>query len=243
MPKKRKLLESTAVRRELRSLSDPDRAGVLSRYFKTGKGEYGEGDRFLGVAVPDIRKIVKSHRDAERKEVLKLLRSAYHEDRLAALLILVEQYKRGDASRRKAIYSLYLSNTGCINNWDLVDLSAPHIVGAHLFGKSTSMLTELAISEYLWERRIAILSTHYFIRQGDSGEALRIAELLVHDSHDLIHKAVGWMLREVGKRCSVKNECKFLDSYAAVMPRTMLRYAVERFPEKLKRKYMKKARR
>lgn len=223
MVKKRKLLESTAIRRELRSLSDPDKAKILSRFFKTGRGEYGEGDRFLGVAVPDIRKIVKPCRDAPRKEVLKLLRSAYHEERLAALLILVEQYRRGDASRKGSIYSLYLSNTGYINNWDLVDLTAPHIVGAHLFGKSTSVLTELALSEYLWDRRIAMLSTHYFIRQGDSREALRIAELLVHDSHDLIHKAVGWMLREVGKRCSVKSECIFLDSYASVMPRTMLR--------------------
>ena len=143
-------------------MSDPDKAKILSRFFRTGRGEYGEGDRFLGVAVPDIRKTVKSYRDAARKEVLKLLRSAYHEERLAALLILVEQYRRGDASRKRSIYNLYLSNTGCINNWDLVDLTAPHIVGAHLFGKSTSVLTELALSEYLWERRIAMLSTHQF---------------------------------------------------------------------------------
>jgi 3-methyladenine DNA glycosylase AlkD len=235
-----KLLESAEIRRQLRSLSDPEKARILRRFFKTGRGEYGEGDRFLGVVVPDIRKIVKSHRDAGRKEVLKLLRSVYHEERLTALLILVEQYKRGDASRRKTIYSLYLSNTSYINNWDLVDLTAPHVVGAHLYGKSTSVLTELALSEYLWDRRIAMVSTHFFIRQGDCGEALRIAELLVHDSHDLIHKAVGWMLREVGKRCSMKSECRFLDSYAAVMPRTTLRYAIERFPKKLKSKYMKK---
>ena len=240
MPKKSRILDSTAIRKELRSLADPEKAKVLLRFFKTGRGEYGEGDRFLGVVVPDIRKIVKSHRDAARKEVIKLLRSPYHEERLAALLILVEQYRRGDASRKKSIYSLYLSNTYYINNWDLVDLTAPHIVGDYLFGKSTSVLTELALSEYLWDRRIAMLSTHYFIRQGDSGEALRIAELLVHDSHDLIHKAVGWMLREVGKRCSIKSECRFLDSYAAVMPRTMLRYAIERFPQRLKSKYMKK---
>ncbi len=242
MPKTRKLSESTAIRRKLRSLSDPGKAKVLARFFKTGRGEYGEGDRFLGVAVPDIRKIAKSHREAARKDVLKLLYSVYHEERLMALLILVEQYRRGDASRKKAVFDLYLSNTGCINNWDLVDLTAPHIVGSYLFGRETSVLTELALSTYLWERRIAMLSTHYFIRQGDSSEALRIAELLVHDSHDLIHKAVGWMLREVGKRCSIKSECRFLDSYASVMPRTMLRYAIERFPERLKSKYMKKPR-
>lgn len=242
MSKTRKLLESTAIRRELRALSDPDKAKILQSFFKTGRGEYGEGDRFLGVVVPNIRKIVKSYRDATRKEVLKLLRSAYHEERLTALLMLVEQYRRGDASRKRAIYNLYLSNTGYVNNWDLVDLTAPHIVGAHLFGKGTSVLTELALSEYLWDRRIAMLSTHYFIRQGDSREALRIAELLVHDSHDLIHKAVGWMLREVGKRCSMKSECEFLDSYAGVMPRTMLRYAIERFPKRLKSRYMKKPR-
>lgn len=234
-----RLSESRWIRSELRSMSDPAKAKILLRFFKTGPGEYGEGDRFLGVVVPDIRKVVKSHRYAARKDVVKLLSSPYHEERLAALLILVEQYRSGSASRKNAVYELYLSSTRRINNWDLVDLTAPHIVGAHLFGKDTSILTKLALSDCLWDRRIAMVSTHYFIRQGADREALRIAVLLLQDSHDLIHKAVGWMLREVGKRCSMECECRFLDSYAAVMPRTMLRYAVERFPPRLKSKYMK----
>jgi 3-methyladenine DNA glycosylase AlkD len=235
-----KLSESEAIRSELRSSADPAKARILSRFFKTGRGEYGEGDRFHGVVVPEIRKIVKTHRHAAIIEVLKLLRSAYHEERLAALLILVEQYKRGDRSRKKAIYGLYLAHTSSINSWDLVDLTAQHIVGDHLFGKDTSVLTRLARSRNLWERRIAMLSTYHFIRQGDSREALRIAALLLKDSHDLIHKAVGWMLREVGKRCSMESECRFLDRHAAMMPRTMLRYAVERFPEDLKSRYLDK---
>ena len=208
------------------------------RFFKTGPGDYGEGDRFLGVVVPHIRKIVKRHRDASEKEVLKLLHSKYHEERLTALLILVEQFKRGDESRKKAIYDLYLGNTSFINNWDLVDLTAQHIVGEYLFGKDISVLTRLAHSKNLWERRIAMLSTYYFIRHSDSEATLRIAGLLLRDSHDLIHKAVGWMLREVGKRCSMESECRFLDAYAGVMPRTMLRYAVERFPKDLRSRYM-----
>jgi 3-methyladenine DNA glycosylase AlkD len=240
MPKIKKRSESDTVSSELRACSDPAKARILSRFFKTGPGDYGEGDRFLGVVVPAIRKVVKAHRNMEEKEVLKLLRSAYHEERLAALLILVEQYKDGDESRRRTIYSLYLANTRYINSWDLVDLTAQHIVGAHLFGKRSSVLAKLSLSKCLWERRIAILSTYYFIRQGNSAETLRIAELLLHDSHDLIHKAVGWMLREVGKRCSMEIECRFLEAHAAEMPRTTLRYAIERFPENLKSRYMKK---
>ena len=225
----------------MRSVSDPAKAADLARFFKTGPGEYGEGDRFIGVVVPKIRKIVKSHLQAANGVILKLLRSPYHEERLTALLILVEQYRRGDASPKKSIYELYLANASCINNWDLVDLTAQHIVGAQLYGKNSSVLTELARSENLWERRIAMLSTYYFIRQGESGEALRIAEMLLHDPHDLIHKAAGWMLREVGKRCSREEECRFLDQYAGVMPRTMLRYAIEHFPEALRTKYMRSA--
>jgi 3-methyladenine DNA glycosylase AlkD len=243
MVTKRRFSESEEIRTELRSLSDPAKARILSCFFKTGRGEYGEGDRFLGVVVPEIRRIVKGHRDATSEEVLKLLRSPYHEERLAALLILVEQYKCGDESCKKAIYGLYLASTRYINSWDLVDLTAQHIVGSHLVGKKTSILTKLAHSKDLWERRIAMLSTYHFIRQGDCRETLRIAELLLHDAHDLIHKAVGWMLREVGKHCSMESECRFLDAHAAVMPRTMLRYAIERFPAKLKSRYLKKTRR
>jgi len=215
---------------------------VLARFFKTGPGDYGEGDRFYGVVVPKIRSIVKVHREAPGPEIRKLLRSKFHEERLTALLILVDQYQRGNAFHKKKIYDLYLASTAYINNWDLVDLTAQHIVGAYLDGKEPSVLTRLALSKSLWERRIAMLATFRFIRLGDSYEALRIAELLLRDPHDLIHKAVGWMLREVGKRCSLKAECEFLDAHAATMPRTMLRYAIERFPNELRLHYLKKTR-
>ncbi len=230
--------EFREIHNDLRSLADPAKAKILSRFFKTGPGEYGAGDRFLGVVVPKIRKVVKAHRDASHPDVLKLLRSAYHEERLTALLILVDQYQRGDAASRKDIFELYLANTSHINNWDLVDLTAPNIVGDQLYGKGPSLLVRLAGSDNLWERRIAMLATYNFIRRGESREALNIAGLLIHDREDLIHKAVGWMLREVGKRCSRAEECSFLDKHAAVMPRTMLRYALEHFPAKLRVHYM-----
>ncbi len=230
--------EAAAMRAELRALADPEKARVLARFFKTGPGEYGFGDRFLGVVVPKIRKVVKEHRNASLGDALQLLRSAFHEDRLAALLLLVEKYRRGDETQRKEIYALYLANTTYINNWDLVDLTAQHIVGDYVCDRDPSVLTRLALSPCLWERRIAMLSTYHSIRRGDAREALRIAELLLRDPHDLIHKAVGWMLREVGKRCSMESECRFLDRHAAQMPRTMLRYAIERFPEKLRLQYL-----
>jgi 3-methyladenine DNA glycosylase AlkD len=239
--KSKKTNEAEAIRAELRALSDPAKAVGLRRFFKTGPGEYGEGDRFHGVVVPKIRRVVKGHRNDALGAVLKLLHSAYHEERLTALLILVEQYRRGDSARKQEIYELYLASTSYINNWDLVDLTAPRIVGAHLTGKDTSVLTRLALSQNLWERRIAMLSTSHFIYHGDSREALRIAELLLHDSHDLIHKAVGWMLREVGKRCSAETERRFLDKHAATMPRTMLRYAIEHFPEKMRQHYLRRS--
>ncbi len=232
------MAEFEIIRSELRSFSDPDKATFLAGFFKTGRGEYGEGDRFLGIVVPKIRKVAKTHLQASRKDISKLLSSTFHEERLAALLILVEQYRRGDEQTRKGIFDLYLASTAQINNWDLVDLTAQHIVGEYLSGRDRSLLTKLALSKNLWERRISILSTFCFIRQGESDEALRIAELLLQDSHDLIHKAVGWMLREVGNRCSLAKERKFLDRHAAVMPRTMLRYAIERFPVDLKSHYM-----
>jgi 3-methyladenine DNA glycosylase AlkD len=240
--KPQKTNEAEIIRSELRSLSDPAKARVLARFFKSGPGDYGEGDRFYGVVVPKIRGVVKAHRKAPEREVRKLLRSQFHEERLTALLILVDQYQRGDNFQKKKIYDLYLANTAHVNNWDLVDLTAQHIVGAWLDSKETSVLARLALSRSLWERRIAMLATFHFIRLGDSREALRIAELLLRDPHDLIHKAVGWMLREVGKRCSLKAECDFLDAHAAAMPRTMLRYAIERFPEKLRLHYLRGSR-
>ena len=229
-----------SIRSELRALKDPVLARHSLRFFKTGPGEYGEGDRFLGIKVPDIRKVVKKHRQASLNEVLKLLHSEFHEERLAALLVLVDRYQRGDENTKTAIFRIYLDHTAYINNWDLIDLTAPHIVGEYLFRRTGSLLKKLARSESLWERRIAILATFYFIRQGEDRETLRIAKLLLHDHHDLIHKAVGWMLREAGKRCSMENECRFLDSHASSMPRTMLRYAIERFPEDLRLRYMNK---
>ena len=230
--------EADAIRSELRALADPDKAKILLRFFKTGPGDYGAGDRFHGIVMPGVRKIVKAHVQAARTDTLDLLHSAFHEERMTALLILVEQYKRGDANQKGAIYTLYLAETAWINNWDLVDLTAAPIVGAHLFGKDTAVLTKLAHSPNLWERRIAMLATHYFIRQGACAEAFRIAGMLLHDSHDLIHKAVGWMLREVGKHCSREQLRGFLDGHASGMPRTMLRYAIEHFPEKLRRHYL-----
>ena len=235
-----KKTESSSIRSELRSLKNPEKAKILSRFFRTGPGEYGENDRFLGITVPDIRRIVKKHRHTSLKHALKLLHSRYHEERLAALLLMVARYECGDAALKKEIFDLYVNNTSCINNWDLVDLTAPHIVGEQLYRSSRSILSKFARSESLWERRVAILATFYFIRKGESRETLKIAKILRHDPHDLIHKAVGWMLREVGKRCSMETECVFLDKYAAVMPRTMLRYAIERFPKNLKNHYMGK---
>jgi 3-methyladenine DNA glycosylase AlkD len=240
MNRTEKKSRSAAIRSQLRSLKDPEKAKILSGFFKTGPGEYGEGDRFLGIRVPDVRRIVKNHREASLTDTLELLHSEYHEERLTALLIMVDQYKSGNEAQKSEIFRLYLENTDYINSWDLVDLTAHHIVGERLFKKKSSLLTKLARSESIWERRIAILATLYFIRQGQSRETLRIAKILLNDSHDLIHKAVGWMLREVGKRCSLEAECLFLDAHASVMPRTMLRYAIEHFPDDLRARYMKK---
>ncbi len=225
------------MQRRLRLFSNPEKARVLRRFFKTGPGEYGEGDRFLGVMVPNIRKIVRFHQDAPLAELAKLLRSPWHEERLLALLILVRQYERGDDARRAAIYSLYLGNTRFINNWDLVDLTAPNIVGAHLLDKSRKPLFALARSRDLWKRRIAIMSTFHFIKSYDYADTLAISELLLYDKEDLIHKAVGWMLRETGKR-ALKTEERFLKRHYKSMPRTMLRYAIEKFPQSERRKYL-----
>ena len=228
------------LRKEIRKCANPAKAKLLAGFFKTGPGEYAEGDKFMGVMVPDERRIAKQYRDLSRSDVLELLHSPWHEERMIALFILTGQYQRGDAKVRKAIYDLYLNNTKHINNWDLVDLSAKYIVGAQIAegGADEAILFKLAKSHSLWERRIAVLATFYPIAQGDARLALAVAELLVDDPHDLIHKAVGWMLREVGKRCSVKAEESFLDRHAATMPRTMLRYSLEHFPPKRKEYYM-----
>jgi 3-methyladenine DNA glycosylase AlkD len=226
------------AQQRLRSLGCPEHAPILARFFKTGPGEYGEGDRFIGAKVPVIRKVAKEFQDLPLPEIEALLHSGIHEERLLALVILVSQFGKRDGKARKCIYDLYLANTQNINNWDLVDLSAPQIVGGHLEKRSRKPLFRLAKSSSLWERRISILATHWFIRQGSFDDTLTIAEMLLGDRHDLIHKAVGWMLREVGKRDVAALET-FLDTHCRAMPRTMLRYALERFPAKKRAAYMK----
>ena len=228
------------LRNELQKCASPAKAKLLARYFKTRPGEYAEGDRFMGVMVPDERHIAKKYRNLSRTDVLELLHSPWHEERMIALFILTDQYGRGDTKMRKAIFDLYLKNTKYINNWDLVDLSAKYIVGAQIANGAADekIVLRLARSRSLWERRIAVLATFYPIAKGDARLALVVAELLVNDMHDLIHKAVGWMLREMGKRCSRKEEEAFLDRHAATMPRTMLRYALEHFSPKRKEYYM-----
>lgn len=230
-------LTAAAAMRALRAVATPERAEGARRFFKTGPGEYGEGDQFLGVTVPDLRRVVREFRELGLGEVLELLRSPWHEARSLALLILCEQYKRGDDAVRKKIYDLYLGNTRFVNNWDLVDCSAPPIVGAHVRERDRAVLRKLARSKSLWERRIAIIATQHLIRAGELDETLRIAALLVNDGHDLIHKAVGWMLREVGDRDRAAEE-RFLREHVAHMPRTMLRYAIEKFPPALRREYL-----
>ncbi len=200
---------------------------------------YGAGDRFLGIRIPPLRALVREYRGVPVDAVAGLLRSEWHEARLFALLLLVDAYRRADAEAREAIYRLYLANTAHINSWDLVDSSAPHIVGAHLEGRDRSVLEELARSEVLWERRIAIIATQHLIRKGDFSTTVRIAEMLVDDRHDLIHKAVGWMLREVGNRDRAAEEA-FLIRHQRTMPRTMLRYAIEKFPPELRQRYMQR---
>jgi len=223
----------------LHALADHQTARNALRFFKCGPGEYGEGDRFLGIRVPDIRKLAKTFAVLPLEDVTKLLHSEYHEARLLALILLVNRFKKADTGEQKTIYSLYLDNTACINNWDLVDTSAEHIVGAWLFKRDRTILHTLAQSDLLWERRIAVMATFHFIKQGMFDETLRIAKLLLEDTHDLIHKAVGWMLREVGKRDRRVEEA-FLKEYYKRMPRTMLRYAIEKFPEEERQFFLKK---
>lgn len=228
-----------SVQNALRKMANPKQAALLQRFFKTGKGEYGEGDMFLGIKVPAQRKVVAEFKDLPLVEAKKLLVSRFHEHRLVALLILVKQFERGDAAIRKKIFDLYLANARRVNNWDLVDLSAPNIVGVYLLDKPRAVLYKLVKSKSLWERRIAVLATFAFIREGDFQDALKIAHLLLRDPHDLIHKAVGWMLREVGKKDQKALE-QFLKKYSRAMPRTMLRYAIEKFPEKKRQQYLRK---
>ena len=226
------------IHNELLQLANEKIAEHSQRFFKTGKGEYGEGDIFLGIRVPLLRKLVKKYRGISITEVRKLLHSKFHEERLLAVLMLVQLFKSGDKSVEKQVYDLYLENTEFINNWDLVDISASHIVGAHLHEKDKAPLYNLVQSKNLWERRISIISTFYFIRQNEFDDTLKLAKILLNDKEDLIHKAVGWMLREVGKR-EIEFEEEFLQEHYKIMPRTMLRYAIEKFPETSRKMYLR----
>jgi len=226
---------------EMAGLANPEKAKILSSFFKTGKGEYGEGDIFLGIAVPMQREVAKKYSSLNFTEVKNLLKSNTHEHRLTALLILVQQFKRVDEKQREKIVDFYLASTKYINNWDLVDLSADKILGEYLCAvpsKERKILRKLAKSKNIWERRIAMLATFAFIKRNEFDDALEISELLLNDKHDLIHKAVGWMLREIGKR-DLAIEEKFLKKHCKKMPRTALRYAIEKFPEKKREFYLK----
>jgi len=228
----------TQIMAELQSLGDPERAKHSQRFFKTGPGEYGAGDVFLGIRVPVQRAVARRYRKVTLTEILELLQSPYHEARLTALFLLVDLYKRGAVDLKTAIYQAYSGNVSRINNWDLVDSSAPHIVGHFLFDKSREPLLVLARSTDLWQRRIAIIATQYFIRHYEFEATLQLAEILLHDPEDLIHKAVGWMLREVANRSQPRAE-EFLRLHYQEMPRTMLRYAIEKFQENLRQAYLK----
>jgi 3-methyladenine DNA glycosylase AlkD len=230
-------LTLAAIRAELHELGDPVRGVHSQRFFKTGPGQYGEGDKFLGLTVPEMRCIVRKYRELDDDAVQEMLLSPWHEERLVALLLMVEAYDRGDDPRRAHIHRTYLANTARINNWDLVDASAGDIVGKHLEAGDITLLERLARSESLWERRIAIVSTFHFIRRNELRPTLKIATLLLCDSQDLIHKATGWMLREVGKRDRTVLD-RFLKKHYKGMPRTMLRYAIERHPQRVRRQYL-----
>lgn len=231
-------VRTTKIVDELKSLGNSEIAAHSQRFFKTGRGEYGEGDIFLGIRVPVIRKCVRKHRSIFLDDILILLKSQYHEVRLFAVLSLVAKYASADEMEiHKSIYQSYLSHTEYINNWDIVDSSASHIVGAYLFMRDRKPIHDLAHSTSLWERRIAIIATFYFIRKNDYSDTLAISKILLHDKEDLIHKAVGWMLREVGTRDRTAEE-QFLKNCYTKMPRTMLRYAIEKFPEELRLSYL-----
>lgn len=232
-------MSAEAIKAEMREAGSPERATSSAWFFKTGPGQYGEGEIFIGLTMPQQRVIAKRHLDLSLPEVEELLRSPEHEFRMTALLIWTYQYPKADDEGKQMIYDRYLANTKWINNWDLVDGSAEFIVGPYLQNRDKSILIELANSESIWERRIAMLATFRYIKQHDYTEALKIAEILVNDPHDLIHKAVGWMLREIDKKGGETEEEVFLQTHYRQMPRTMLRYAIERFPEKRRLAYLK----
>jgi len=226
------------VKAHMQELSNPKIAEHSLRFFKTGPGEYGEGDVFLGIRVPVTRKVARKFRGLPLEQVLKLLKSKFHEERLLALFMLVALFKKGDDKEQKNIYDAYLGHTDTINNWDLVDSSAHQIVGGYLFERDRKRLYQLAKSKSLWERRISMIATYTFIKRNDFADTLKLSEILLPGKEDLIHKAVGWMLREVGK-LDLEVEEIFLRKHYKKMPRTMLRYAIEKFEEKKRQGYLK----
>lgn len=234
------MADLNSLRKDLRKFERPGKAKILMRFFKTGKGEYGEGDEFLGLMTDETRSVAKKYLNLSLPDISKLLASKVHEERVVAIMILTRQFEKSDLPEKKKIYDFYFKNISGINNWDLVDSSAPEIVGGYLFlsGEPREILYQLAKSPDLWEKRIAMMTTLYFIRERDFTDALKIAEILVQDKEDLIQKAVGWMLREIGNR-SINMEEKFLRKYCKIMPRTCLRYAIEKFPEDKRQAYLK----
>jgi 3-methyladenine DNA glycosylase AlkD len=228
---------ASEARTRLRRLARPESVPILRRFFKTARGESGQGDMFIGVGLPQLRMLCRECRGLEHTQEVRLLRSHVHEERLLALLLLVDAFKQGSTAERRHIYKLYLANTRFINNWDLVDSSAHHIVGAWLQNRNRARLRRLARSPSVWERRIAIIATLHFIRAGEFDETFLIADELLGDRHDMIHKAAGWMLREVGNRDGAAERPFLKDRYAR-MPRTMLRYAIEKFPERERHRYL-----
>ena len=227
------------ITNELQALSDAEKREIFPKFFKAGKGEYGEGDRFLGVTVPNIRAIAKLHKDISIEEIRDLIQSEWHEVRLCALIIMVENSKKKDEALRKELFNLYLSQTERINNWDLVDLSCRFIIGEYLLDKSRDILYQLAQSPLLWDNRIAIVSTYAFIRKGQLEDTYALSDLMMQHPHDLMHKAIGWMLREAGKR-DPERLYDYVMSHRADMPRTMLRYAIEKFSPKERAILMKR---
>lgn len=228
-----------AITSDLQALSDAEKREIFPKFFKAGKGEYGEGDRFIGVTVPNIRSIAKLHKDISIEEIRELIQSEWHEVRLCALIIMVEISKKKDESLRKELFNLYLSQTERINNWDLVDLSCRFIVGEYLLDKSRDILYQLAHSPLLWDNRIAIVSTYAFIRKGQLDDTYALSDLMMYHPHDLMHKAIGWMLREAGKR-DANRLYNYVMSHRSDMPRTMLRYAIEKFSPKERSILMKR---
>ena len=228
----------TEIRKAISKQKNPAQAIILQRFFKTGKGEYGEGDIFYGIKVPEQRTVAKQFKNLALDDLKTLILSKVHEERLIAAFILVDQFKSGDEKKKKIVFDFYLKNRKGINNWDLVDLSAPKIVGAYLIDKEKKLLYKFANSEDLWEKRISIISTQAFIREHFFEDTLNISKILLHDKQDLIHKAVGWMLREIGNR-DFETEEEFLKKHYKTMPRTMLRYAIEKFPEQKRIAYLR----